>query len=76
MNAVVLSDDEKVAQLGPGGIFSEIYPQFVPYNLTIMGGRAPGIAVGGFVIRGEYTSRRVPAIESSYIIRWHHLLIS
>ncbi|RYP11695.1 hypothetical protein DL767_011016 [Monosporascus sp. MG133] len=60
MNGVVLSDDQKVAQLGPGGIFSEIYPQLVPYNLTVMGGRVPGIGVGGFLAGGGITflSRR------------------
>ncbi|KAI1779467.1 Glucooligosaccharide oxidase [Hypoxylon cercidicola] len=47
MNSVELSDDQKIARLGPGGIFSEIYPQLVPHNLTVMGGRVPGIGVGG-----------------------------
>ncbi|RFU80154.1 oxidoreductase, fad-binding [Trichoderma arundinaceum] len=60
MNGVVLSQDHKIARLGPGGIWSDIYPQLVPYNLTAMGGRVPGIGVGGFITGGGITflSRR------------------
>jgi FAD/FMN-containing dehydrogenase len=54
MKDVVLSQDHKVARLGAGGIFSEIYPQLVPHNLTVMGARVPGIGVGGFVTGGKY----------------------
>lgn len=54
MNSVVLSDDKKVASLGPGGIWSEIYEQLVPYNLTVMGGRVAGIGVGGLATGGKF----------------------
>lgn len=53
MNATVLSDNKSVLSLGPGGIWSEIYPQLEPHNLTIMGGRVPGIGVGGLATGGE-----------------------
>ncbi|KAI0103999.1 Glucooligosaccharide oxidase [Nemania sp. FL0031] len=55
MNSVVLSNDHRVAQLGPGGIFSDVYPQLTDYNLTVMGARVPGIGVGGFVTGGGIT---------------------
>ncbi|KAL8703227.1 MAG: hypothetical protein Q9201_003585 [Fulgogasparrea decipioides] len=52
MNNVALSADKKVAHIGGGSVFSEVYPQIVPYNRTVMGGRVPGIAVGGFTTGG------------------------
>ncbi|KAH8891930.1 oxidoreductase FAD-binding protein [Thozetella sp. PMI_491] len=60
MNSVMLSADQKVASIGGGGIWSEIYPQLVPYNLTVMGGRVSGIGVGGFSTGGgiNFLSRR------------------
>ncbi|PTB64859.1 FAD-binding domain-containing protein [Trichoderma citrinoviride] len=60
MNNLTLSKDHKIAHLGAGAVFSDIYPQLVPYNLTVMGGRVPGIGAGGFVTGGGITflSRR------------------
>ncbi|PGH21389.1 hypothetical protein AJ80_03306 [Polytolypa hystricis UAMH7299] len=60
MKSVVLSEDQKMASVGGGAVFSDIYPQLVPYNRTVMGGRVPGIAVGGFTTGGglNFLSRR------------------
>ncbi|KAM0812559.1 hypothetical protein AB5N19_12550 [Seiridium cardinale] len=60
MNSLVLSDDKTVASLGTGGIWSEIYTELVPLNLTVMGGRVAGIGVGGLALGGgiSYLSRR------------------
>lgn len=52
MNGTVLNEDKTVLSLGPGGIWSEVYPQLEPYNLTVMGGRVPGIGVGGLATGG------------------------
>lgn len=57
MNSLTLSDDHKIAHLGAGAVFSDIYPQLTPYNLTVMGGRVPGIGAGGFVTGGKYLFR-------------------
>ncbi len=53
INQVVISDDRQVVRTGGGSVFSDVYPQLVPHNLTVMGGRMPGIAAGGFVTGGE-----------------------
>ncbi|KAI1195490.1 Glucooligosaccharide oxidase [Nemania serpens] len=55
MKSVTLSRDHKVAQIGAGSIFSDVYPQLTGYNLTVMGARVPGIGVGGFVTGGGIT---------------------
>ncbi|KAI4237076.1 MAG: hypothetical protein LQ349_002123 [Xanthoria aureola] len=52
IKSVVLSKDRKMAAVGGGAVWSDIYPQMVPYNLTVMGGRVPGVGVGGFVTGG------------------------
>lgn len=54
MNETRLSSNQETALLGPGGLWNNIYPQLEAYNLTVMGGRVPGIGVGGFVSGGEY----------------------
>ncbi|RAK98439.1 FAD-binding domain-containing protein [Aspergillus ibericus CBS 121593] len=52
MNSLTLSPDLKTASIGAGAVFSDIYPQLTPYNLTVMGGRLPGIGAGGFTTGG------------------------
>lgn len=52
LNSLVLNEDKTVASLGVGGIWSDIYPQLVPHNLTVMGGRVTGIGVGGLATGG------------------------
>lgn len=58
LNSLVVSEDRKMASLGGGGKWSDLYPQLVPYNITVMGGRIPGIGVGGFSTGGM--SQRFP----------------
>ncbi|KAK8016706.1 hypothetical protein PG993_014895 [Apiospora rasikravindrae] len=55
MNSLVVSPDQKMVSLGAGGKWSDMYPQLVPYNLTIAGGRVPGIGVAGFALGGKMT---------------------
>ncbi|KAL7941943.1 hypothetical protein V8C42DRAFT_164049 [Trichoderma barbatum] len=52
LNSLSLSEDLKTASLGAGAICSDVYPLLVPHNLTIMGGRLPGIGIGGFATGG------------------------
>ncbi|KAI1172034.1 oxidoreductase FAD-binding protein [Nemania sp. FL0916] len=61
MNSLTLNKDQTVASVGGGGIWSDLYPQLVPHNLTVVGGRFPGIALGGFLTGGgiNFLSRRV-----------------
>jgi FAD/FMN-containing dehydrogenase len=71
MNSLSLSEDHKIAHLGAGAVFSDIYPQLTPYNLTVMGGRVPGIGAGGFVTGGKYSlcliSHDLQMLTQSYL---------
>lgn len=52
MNHVELSKDKKIVRVGGGAIWDTVYEHLVPHNLTAMGGRIPGIGVGGFATGG------------------------
>lgn len=54
MNSLQLSADRKIASVGGGALWDHIYPQLAPYNLTVLGGRIPGIGVGGFATGGQF----------------------
>lgn len=54
LNSLARSEDRKLATIGAGAIWSEVYPQLVPYNVTVMGGRVAGVGAGGFLTGGEY----------------------
>jgi FAD/FMN-containing dehydrogenase len=56
LDTFALNEDQTVASLGGGAIWSNIYPQLVPHNLTVLGGRVPGIGVGGFTTGGKYSN--------------------
>lgn len=53
MNSIELSEDKKTASIGGGAIWDDVYTQLAPQNLTVLGGRVPGIGVGGFATGGE-----------------------
>ncbi|KAB8266935.1 hypothetical protein BDV30DRAFT_247247 [Aspergillus minisclerotigenes] len=55
INQVELSEDKTIARIGGGAVWDIAYSQLVPYNLTVMGGRIPGIGVGGFATGGGIT---------------------
>ncbi|KAH8586209.1 hypothetical protein B0O99DRAFT_656947 [Bisporella sp. PMI_857] len=44
--------DKNVVSVGAGSIWSDIYSQLEPLNLTVNGGRVAGIGVGGFLTGG------------------------
>ncbi|KAK3988689.1 hypothetical protein QBC44DRAFT_243013 [Cladorrhinum sp. PSN332] len=60
INSFSLSRDKKVASIGGGSDFADVYPKLVPHNLTVLGGRAPGVSAGGFLTGGgkNFLARR------------------
>ena len=50
LNSFELSADMKTASVGGGSIWDEtVYPNLVPHNLVVAGGRTSGIGAGGFL---------------------------
>lgn len=63
IKSLELSQDRRVASIGGGAIWSDIYPQMVPYNLTVMGGRVPGVGVGGYSTGGKFSYAHVETLD-------------
>ncbi|KAJ8507845.1 hypothetical protein ONZ45_g9830 [Pleurotus djamor] len=56
INATTLSADKKVASLGPGGTWGEVYDTLDPYGMTVVGGRSNIVGVGGFILGGGFSN--------------------
>lgn len=56
LNQVTVSADHKVASLGPGGRWGDVFTALDPYSVSVIGGRIPHIGVGGLILGGWQTS--------------------
>ncbi|KAI0385990.1 FAD-binding domain-containing protein [Hypomontagnella monticulosa] len=54
LNQISLSDDKKVASLGPGGRWGEVIDTLDAQGATIVGGRSPIVGVGGLILGGLF----------------------
>ncbi|ETS75027.1 hypothetical protein PFICI_13511 [Pestalotiopsis fici W106-1] len=54
LNQVTLSDDKSVASVGPGGRWGDVDATLTPFNVTVLGGRAGPVGVGGLLLGGGY----------------------
>ncbi|KAL2071018.1 hypothetical protein VTL71DRAFT_14044 [Oculimacula yallundae] len=52
LNRIELSDNKKICHVGPGNEWASVYSLLNPQGLTVIGGRASTVGVGGFVISG------------------------
>lgn len=60
LDSFELSADRRTASVGGGTIWSEnVYPNLVPNDLIVAGGRIPGVGVGGFVTGGRCLTAKV-----------------
>lgn len=55
MNATTYDGDTKIASIQPGSNFGDAYTALDVYNVTIAGGRASVVGVGGFTTGGGYS---------------------
>ncbi|KAI1089446.1 putative FAD-binding oxidoreductase [Rostrohypoxylon terebratum] len=51
-NSVEYDANKKVATVGSGLRWKEVYTALDPYNVTVVGGRVPEVGVGGLVLGG------------------------
>ncbi|KAI0377412.1 FAD-binding domain-containing protein [Hypomontagnella monticulosa] len=61
MNKTTYVPETKIAQIQAGSRWHEVYESLEPHGVTVAGGRAPTVGVGGFLIGGGnsfYTGRR------------------
>ncbi|KAI1656821.1 hypothetical protein F4813DRAFT_361961 [Daldinia decipiens] len=55
MNQIILSDDGKVVNVGPGARWGDVVAALDPYNVTVVAGRDPTVGVAGLVLGGGYS---------------------
>lgn len=60
LNKLSISEDRKVAGLGPGNRWEDVFDYLDEYGVTVVGGRNSGVGVGGFLLGGgiSFVSRR------------------
>jgi FAD/FMN-containing dehydrogenase len=52
LNQVVASEDMSIASISPGNRWRDVYEVLDPLNITVAGGRAASVGVGGFLTGG------------------------
>ncbi|KAL4998711.1 hypothetical protein BDV10DRAFT_194239 [Aspergillus recurvatus] len=52
LNSIRLSDDQTTASVGVGATWGEVYAYLDPLNLSVAGGRAAQVGVGGLTLGG------------------------
>lgn len=49
-----VSSDRKIASLGPGGRWGDVFAALDPYGVSVIGGRIPHVGVGGLMLGGGF----------------------
>jgi FAD/FMN-containing dehydrogenase len=59
LGRIELSEDKKIAKLGTGARWIEVYKELEKHGLAVIGGRHSDIGVGGFLLGGKFTNRKL-----------------
>ena len=59
LNQIEVSADRKIASLGPGGRWGDVFAALDPYGVSVIGGRIPHVGVGGLILGGLGTLIRI-----------------
>jgi hypothetical protein len=65
-NTTVYNKQAGTAVIGLGQYWDDVYAVLEPYNVTVLGGRAPGIGVGGFTLGGFYDNLMYDPLITSF----------
>ena len=52
LNTFELNTEAQTVELGPSLIWDDIYERLDPHGVTVVGGRIPGVGVGGLTLGG------------------------
>ncbi|KAH9033365.1 FAD-binding domain-containing protein [Lactarius pseudohatsudake] len=56
-NTFNVNTQAQTVELGPGLTWGDVYERLDPYGVTVIGGRYPGVGVGGLTLGGGYSFR-------------------
>lgn len=56
LNHTSVSDDRKIASVGPGGRWGHVVNALAEHDVYVSGGRVPIVGVGGVLLGGELTN--------------------
>jgi FAD/FMN-containing dehydrogenase len=54
LNQISISNDRKIATLGPGARWGDVYAALDPYDVSVLGARIPHVGVGGTLLGGGF----------------------
>ncbi|KAH9167785.1 FAD-binding domain-containing protein [Lactarius sanguifluus] len=54
-NTFNVNTQAQTVELGPGLTWGDVYERLDPYGVTVIGGRYPGVGVGGLTLGGGYS---------------------
>ncbi|KAK3303780.1 putative oxidoreductase [Chaetomium strumarium] len=55
LNAIEVSSDKRTVRIGAGATWGDVYAKLDPLGLSVAGGRAPQVGVGGLTTGGGYS---------------------
>ena len=51
-NTFKVNTESQTVELGPSLTWDDVYDRLDPYEVTVIGGRIPGVGVGGLILGG------------------------
>ncbi|KAI9454043.1 FAD-binding domain-containing protein [Lactarius psammicola] len=54
-NTFNVNSEAQTVELGPSLLWDDVYQRLDPYGVTVIGGRYPGVGVGGLILGGGYS---------------------
>ncbi|KAI9449068.1 FAD dependent oxidoreductase [Lactarius psammicola] len=54
-NTFNVNSEAQTVELGPSLLWEDVYQRLDPYGVTVIGGRIPGVGVGGLILGGGYS---------------------
>ena len=51
-NEITYHQQNQTVDVGPALLWDEVYEALEPYNVTVVGGRATGVGIAGFLLGG------------------------